>query len=194
VQKKKAPTQKPAIKPGKPEPELDHNSVLEIVDFIETYSRQLEVTPGVYSRLREEELRDLVLSLLNVNYPGSTGETFSKQGKTDLFLRAGGGGSLIVECKRWSGPKKYAEALDQLFRYLTWRHGYGVLLTFSTMRDMGACINAARGLIGQHESTVVGSVTGSSSRFSSRHIHPQDHAKQVEVFHLFADLAASPRA
>lgn len=191
---KKVLAPKPALKPGQPEPELERHSVLEIVSFVETYSRQLEVTPAVYSKLEEEELRDLVLSMLNVNYPGSSGETFSKQGKTDLFLRAGGGGSLVVECKRWSGAKKYGEALDQLFKYLTWRHSYGVLLTFSTNRDMTSCITAARDLIAKHATTVRESVSGTSSRFASRHIHPQDRAKQVEVFHLFTDLAVNTRA
>ncbi|MGD1931363.1 MAG: hypothetical protein ACFB12_20880 [Leptolyngbyaceae cyanobacterium] len=185
---------KPALKPGTPEPELDHRSVVEIVDFVETYARQLEVTPTVYSKLKEEELRDLVLSMLNINYPGSSAETFSKKGKTDLYLRSGGGGSLIVECKRWNGPKKYGEALNQLFGYLTWRHGYGVLLTFSTNRDMTACVTATKELIAKHPTVVPDSIRGCSSRFTSRHIHPQDRGKEVEVFHLFVDLSISPRA
>lgn len=194
IHKATALSPRPALMPGTPEPELDRRSVLEIVDFVETYSRQLEVTPGVYSKLEEEELRDLVLSMLNVNYPGSTGETFSKQGKTDLFLRdRGGGGSLIVECKRWGGAKKHGEALGQLFGYLTWRHSFGVLLTFSTNRNMSACIEAAREVVARHSSTVPSSVNGASSRFSSRHLHPQDRAKEVEVFHLFADLAVPSR-
>ncbi len=182
---------KPALRPGTPEPELDPKSVVEIVDFVETYARQLEVTPTVYSKLEEEELRDLVLSMLNVNYPGSSAETFSKKGKTDLYLRSGGGGSLIVECKRWNGPKKYGEALDQLFGYLTWRHGYGVLLTFSTNRDMTACITAAKAMVAKHPTAVLDSIRDISSRFKSRHIHPQDRDKEVEVFHLFVDLSIS---
>jgi hypothetical protein len=129
-----------------------------------------------------------------VNYPGSSGETFSKQGKTDLFLRAGGGGSLVVECKLWAGAKRYSDSLDQLFRYLTWRHGFGVLLTFSTNKDMTACIAAAKSCVESHPSTVNGSVGGASSRFASRHIHPQDREKDVEVFHFFVDLGLPPRA
>jgi hypothetical protein len=185
---------KPPLRPGTPEPELERDSVLEIVDFVEAYARQLEVTPNVYAKLEEEALRDLVLSMLNVNYPGSSAETFSKKGKTDVFLRAGGGGSLVVECKRWTGPKRYGEALGQLFGYLTWRHGYGVLLTFSTNREMSSCILAAKTQVESHGTTVTASVKGTSSRFSSRHIHPQDRAKEVEVFHLFVDLATAPQA
>jgi len=186
----KAPTNRPLSKPVAPEPELEREEVVEVVRFIELYARQLEVTPGVYSKLQEEQLRDLVLSMLNVNYPGSSGETFSKHGKTDLFLRPGGGGSLIAECKRWSGAKRYSQSLDQLFGYLTWRHGFGVLLTFSTTRDMIAAMTSARDVIAAHPSTVAGSVKAEgASRFASRHVHPQDRDKTVEVFHLFVDLA-----
>lgn len=189
VTKPRAVRTKPTLPPAIAEPQLERASVLEIVGFVETYARQLEVTPGVYSKLDEEQLRDLVLSMLNVNYPGSSGETFSKQGKTDLFLRAEGGGSLIVECKRWSGPKHYGDSLDQLFRYLTWRHSYGVLLTFCTNRDMTACIIASTKVVEGHTTTVGGSVRRVSSHFSSRHVHPQDRAKEVELFHLFVDLS-----
>ena len=185
---------RPALKPGRAEPELDRKQVVEMVSFLEAYSRQLEVSPAVYSRLEEEDLRDLVLGMLNVNYPGSSGETFSKQGKTDLFLKAGGGGSLIVECKRWRGAKTYSEALDQLFGYLTWRHSFGVLLTFSTNKDMTACIVAAKTRVQAHSSTVSGSVNGESSHFVSRHVHPQDREKDVEVFHFFVDLGVTPPA
>jgi len=194
VQPAKPRIERPVLKPGQPEPELDRNNVEGIVGFIETYSRQLEVTPVVYSKLGEEELRDLVLSMLNVNYPGTSGETFSKYGKTDLFLRPGGGGSLIVECKRWHGAKQYREALEQLFGYLTWRHGFGVLLTFCTNKDMTASVAAAKDAVNSHESTAPGSVIGTGSRFRSRHVHPQDRAKDVEVFHLFIDLSVSTRA
>lgn len=192
VQPSKLGVERPVLRPGQPEPELDLRSVEGIVGFIEMYSRQLEVTPVVYSKLGEEELRDLVLSMLNVNYP-TTGETFSKHGKTDLFLRPGGGGSLIVECKRWRGAKQYREALEQLFGYLTWRHGFGVLLTFCTNKDMTASVAAAKEVVRAHETTVGGSVAGTSSRFKSRHVHPQDRDKDVEVFHLFVDLSVGAR-
>jgi hypothetical protein len=171
------------------EPELVREDMLGVIRFVESYSRQLEVTPIVYSKLPEEALRDLVLGMLNVNYPGSTGESFSKLGKTDMLLRVGGEGSLVVECKKWRGQKSYGDSLVQLFGYLTWRHSYGILLTFCTGNDMTAVI--ARAITSMRDQASLASASvhhQSGSRFSSTHIHPQDRAKTIEVFHLFVDL------
>lgn len=174
------------------EPELRYSDVLGVIEFVEAYSRQLEVSPAVYSRLTEEDLRDLVLGMLNVNFPGSTGESFSKLGKTDMLLQIGGVGSLIVECKKWSGQKNYIEALAQLFRYLTWRHSYGVLLAFCTSKNMTSVVSGAKSAVGSHESLASAGLkeqSASAARFSSIHIHPQDPGKNVELFHLFVDLS-----
>jgi hypothetical protein len=187
----KAERKRPSIALSKRrEPELVRKDVLEVVDFVESYSRQLEVTPVVYKKLDEEELRDLVLGMLNVNYPGSTGESFSKLGKTDMLLRIEGDGSLIVECKRWHGQKSYGDSVGQLFGYLTWRHSYGILLTFCMTRDMTVTVdNAISSMSGQASLASGGVTRHSETRFSSIHVHPQDREKTVEVFHLFADLS-----
>ena len=162
-----------------------------LVDFIEQYSRQFEVTPKTYSRLDEEEIRDLIIGMMNTNYRGAaTAETFNKLGKTDIRLRVDPGNVLICECKYWNGPKAYAEAIEQLFGYLTWRESYGVLIAFCTRKDMTAAIAQAKKAIEMHGSYTNDSfATLSESRFSTRHKHPQDSAKSVEIFHLFFDLS-----
>ncbi len=170
---------------------LRREDVVALVDFIEQYARQFEVAPQTYARLVEEELRNLVVSMLNANYPGSaTAETFNKLGKTDIRLRVDEGNVLIAECKMWSGVKAYTDGLDQLFGYLTWRQNYGVFMTFSKNKSLSAVVDQAREAIQGHSSFVAGShVDHSPTRFSSRHRHPQDSAKLVEVFHVLIDLA-----
>lgn len=87
--------------------------------------------------MEEEELRDLLLGMMNANYPGTaTGETFRKLGKTDISFRVDAGYVLICECKFWHGAEEYANALDQLFRYVTWRENFGVLIHSCTRKDM----------------------------------------------------------
>jgi hypothetical protein len=174
-----------------PEPTLNREDVIALVDFIEQYARQFEVAPRTYQKMEEEELRDLLVGMMNANYPGSaTGETFSKLGKTDISLRVEWGSVLICECKFWSGAKGYGDALDQLFRYLTWRQNYGVLLHFCKLKDMTQGIAAAQRASSEHPSFTQASLhAASESRFSTRHVHPQDASKLVEVFHLFVDLS-----
>ena len=161
-----------------------------LVDFIEQYTRQFETAPERYASLGEEGLRDLLVGMMNARYLGrATGETFSKLGKTDISFRVDDGHALICECKFWKGSKAYAAAIDQLFGYLTWRHNFGVLIHFCTRQDMTRSVDAAKLATSEHASFAAQSlVAQGETRFVSRHSHPQDAAKSVEVHHLFVDL------
>jgi hypothetical protein len=89
-----------------------------------------------------------------------------------------------------AGGKKYGAALDQLFRYLTWRQNYGVLVTFCKSKDMTAAIRSAKQVMQEHPSWTAASLGEvSESRFVTRHSHPQDPERSVEVHHLFFDLS-----
>ena len=112
-------------KPGPAEPRLTPETVAEIVGLIDQSGRGFETAPGTYGKFEEEDLRNVLLGHLNSVFmaDAATGETFSKRGKTDICLRASGGAVLIAECKFWGGAKLYGATLEQLFGYLTWRHG-----------------------------------------------------------------------
>lgn len=170
---------------------LNRGDVVSLVDFIEQYAQQFEITPKSYQKMDEEEIRDLLVGMMNANYPGSTtGETFSKLGKTDISLRVDSGHVLICECKFWRGAKAYGDAVDQLFNYLTWRQNYGVLLNFCTLKDMTIAISEGKRATTEHSSFAPEELhVQSETRFTSRHSHPQDASKLVEVFHLFVDLS-----
>jgi hypothetical protein len=176
---------------AKSEPYLRREDAVGLVDFIEQYARQFEITPKTYSKMDEEEIRDLIIGMMNTNYRGAaTAETFNKLGNTDIRLWVDAGNVLICECKVWNGPKAYSEAIDQLFGYLTWRESYGVLIIFCKRKDMTAAIAQAKKAAETHPSYTSGSLTTSSaSRFSTRHKHPQDSAKSVEIYQLFIDLS-----
>lgn len=176
---------------AKSEPYLRREDAVALVDFIEQYARQFEITPKTYSKMDEEEIRDLIIGMMNTNYRGAaTAETFNKLGKTDIRLWVDAGNVLICECKVWNGSKAYSEAITQLFGYLTWRESYGVLITFCKRRDMTAAIAQAKKAAETHASYTRGTlITSSESRFSTRHKHPQDADKAVEIYHLFIDLS-----
>lgn len=165
--------------------------MIALVDFIDQYARQFEVSPRTYSQMDEEELRDLIVGMMNANYPGqATAETFNKLGKTDIRLQVDEGNVLVCECKWWGGGKAYGEALEQLFRYLTWRQTYGVLIFFCQLKDMSGAVAEAKRVTQAQPSFTAGSLTTQSeSRFSARHRHPQDARRSVEVFHILVDLS-----
>ena len=65
-----------------------------------------------------------------------------------------------------------------------------MLIAFCRLRDMSNAIASAREAILADPSITSGALRdSSSSRFVSRHIHPQDKGKSVEVHHLFIDLS-----
>ena len=182
--------EKPAAT-NKTEPVLNRSDVVALVDFIEQYTRQFEVAPRSYQKLAEEELRDLLVGMMNANYPGSTtGETFNKLGKTDISLRVNSGHVLICECKFWSGAKAYRDSIEQLFNYLTWRQNYGLLLHFCKLKNMTDAVSEGTRAITEHPSFVAGTLyKQSETRVRSRHLHPQDANNLLEIFHLFVDLS-----
>jgi hypothetical protein len=176
---------------GRSPPHLESADVAAFVDFLDDYGRQFETAPTVYSKLDEESLRDLLLGMANTNYPGhGTAETFSKLGKTDITWRTDEGHVLIIECKFWTGSQGYAAALDQLFRYLTWRQNYAILLTFCTRKDMTASMASAKDAMQGHTSFLARALPPiGPSRWTSAHRHPQDPLQQIEVHHMFYDLS-----
>lgn len=97
----------------------------DVLTIIYQVGKSWEKKPSVYQGKDEESLRDLLLTFLETRYEGTTatGETFNKNGKTDILLKYVDGTNLFIgECKFWHGASEFSKAINQLFdRYLTWR-------------------------------------------------------------------------
>jgi hypothetical protein len=175
------------------EPFLTSDAMTEIVALINQSGRGFETAPGVYSKLGEEDLRTIILGHLNAVFASSaaTGETFSVAGHADIVLNAPGGAVLIVECHYWDGAALYAQKIEQLFSYLTWRHTVAAMITFSRRRSLTGVMEEADRAIQEHQSYRSGFVARSETYRVSAHEHPTDPAKTVEVHHLLFNLASS---
>lgn len=70
--------------------------------------------------------------VLNNRFGPATGETFSRRGKTDIFIPWEGDerAVFIAECKWWRGPAAFSRAIEQLLGYLTWRDSRAALIVF----------------------------------------------------------------
>jgi hypothetical protein len=168
---------------------LEIGQVLTVIDVIDRTGREFETAPLSYSKLEEEDLRNIILSHLNTVFEGgATGETFSKTGKTDIYLVIPKGGILVAECKYWDGPKAYGEAIDQLFRYLTWRHTYAIVVTFSRNKDFSNVLVQAGRAIQGHGTYQAGFQKVADTHFESTHGHPDDPARTVDIHHLLYTL------
>jgi hypothetical protein len=129
------PAKLPTTEGFQPEPELAEDEYQNILSIIENMSFVMERSPSVFSRMREEALRDHYLVQLNGQYESATGETFNAAGKADILIRDGGANIFIGECKIWRGSNTIKEGLDQLLSYLTWRDTKAALIVFSRNKD-----------------------------------------------------------
>lgn len=113
-----------------PEPTLQDDTYQAIIRIIGDMGVEMERHPSIYYDKEEETLRDHFLLVLSSHFDSVTGETFNKQGKTDILIRHAGSNIFVAECKFWEGKKGYYAALDQLLSYLTWRDSKTALIIF----------------------------------------------------------------
>jgi len=179
------------VKPNPTLPEehvLDESKVDDIIDLLDNQAKNYEQTPRAVKDLGEENLRDLLLANLNSIFEGNaTGETFSRNGKTDIYLKISKGNILICECKTWGGKVLYAETIDQLRGYLTWRHNYGVIIIFVRIKNFTKVLKESRVAIQAHYSYLNGFRKVNDTHFVSNH-RLDDDEKTVKIHHLFYHL------
>jgi len=115
---------------------LDMEEYKYILRVLSDMSVAMERSPCTFRKLKEEEIRDFFLIVLNGHYEGrATGETFNGHGDTDILIRYEGRNVFIAECKIWDGEKKFRDGIDQLLGYTTWRDTKTAILVFSKKRD-----------------------------------------------------------
>lgn len=177
--------------PSASDQRLSSESVRQIADLIDLAGKGFEVARREFKKLGEEGLRHVIVGYLNAVFQCTavTGETFSKDGKPDLVVVVNGRAVLVGECKFWGGAALYAATLgDQLTRYVTWRQPIAVLVTFSTRSNLSGVLAEARRVTTEHASAKSAVSDRSETYFISRHVHPDDDEREMEVHHLFFNL------
>jgi hypothetical protein len=180
---KRTPLKRPA--PAAPAPVtrqrvLQDDVYQDVLRTIEQMGRAMERTPTA-AKLKEEELRNLILIVLNANYEGAVrGEVFNGKGKTDLLLNWEGDNAFIGECKNWTGPAKFREAIDQLLGYVTWRDTKAALILFIKKGAPTDVIAKARAEIGSHASHVRLKAAVSETRFDYILQSPDDPERHID--------------
>ncbi|MGH3951443.1 MAG: hypothetical protein ACRDSE_20375, partial [Pseudonocardiaceae bacterium] len=137
--------------PFKPKPAMSEQDYRAALEVPHNSRNALERSPSLVSKLKEEEIRDILLINLNAHFKGdAAGEVFNGAGKTDILIRVEDRNIFIGECKVWAGPSSMDEALEQLFNYLVWRDTKAAILLFIRNKDVTAVINKAVKKIEDH--------------------------------------------
>jgi len=140
-----------ADKGYKPEPTLPYPEYQDILQTIFDLGKMFERLPSTYMGKGEEDLRDHILLYLEPRYEGSaTGETFNKNGKTDILLRYQNSNVFIAECKFWKGSKAYLDTITQLLGYLTWRDSKAAVIVFVKNKEFSSVLEAVKAATPNH--------------------------------------------
>lgn len=181
--KKKTIIEKPksSATPYKPEPALDESIYKDILKICHDAGVEIERHPSIYQGKDEETLRDHFLMVLAPHFESTTGETFNKNGKTDILIRHENSNVFVGECKFWRGPKQHAETIDQLLGYLTWRDSKAAILYFIPTKQLEPVFDALRKTTPEHGCFVKDKGSFAQGWFDYRFHLPGDETRSVEV-------------
>jgi hypothetical protein len=193
---KKVDIPKPNVdKSGKytSEPTMTEEMYKDILNVIYNLGKSMEKKPSTYSSKDEEGLRDIFLLALETRYEGvtATGETFNKNGKTDISLKYSKDSSnlFIAECKFWHGASQFHDAISQLFdRYLTWRDSKTALILFVKNKDFSNVLTTINNEAKKHFYFVKEAGNRGETSFSFHFHLPADKNKivflEIIAFHF----------
>ncbi|MGY1946245.1 hypothetical protein [Nocardia asiatica] len=153
----------------------------DVVQTIEQMTLAMERTPTA-AKLKEEEIRNLILFVLNANYRGAAaGEVFNGDGKTDILLRWGSDNAFIGECKMWKGPSEFSKAIDQMLGYVTWRDTKAALIVFIRSGNPTEIMEKAKATLRDHSAFGSEAPSGSHTRADFVLRSPKDRQRLISV-------------
>lgn len=175
------------------EPMMANEMYSNVLKVIYDLGKSMERKPSTYKDKDEEGLRDQFLLVLETRYESATatGETFNREGKTDIILKYANDGSnlFVAECKIWHGASEFQNAIYQLFdRYLTWRDSKTALLIFATNKDFTKLLQTIKSETKLHHYFVKEAGSRGETSFSYIFHLPNDSEKmvllEIIVFHF----------
>ena len=162
---------------------LHDSTYQEILQTIHTAGRVYERLPSTYEGKDEEALRnDLILALEpRFEWASTTGETFSKAGKTDILIRYEKDIVFVAECKFWSGRKQHLETIDQIQRYLTFRDSKTAIIYFVNSKEIAAPLKAIQDFTQEHANFVAFRGAQDDTRFNFEFHLPGDRERIIQT-------------
>lgn len=175
--------------PFKPEPALDEKAYGEILGVMDNMTIMMERSPKAFAHMGEEQLRDHFLVQLNGLYEGNaSGETFNYSGKTDILIKYQGRCIFIAECKFWKGEKAFAETVDQLLGYLSWRDTKTAVVVFNRNQNLSAVLSKVQEAMAAYPYRKRGPEVKGETKFRYVCANPSDPAREIIVTVMVFDI------
>jgi hypothetical protein len=176
-----------------PEPVLIGKFYEHIVKLIRVWAKAIERTPAPFREMDEETLRAALLPMLNSHYEGgATGETFNAGGKIDILVRVEDRNIFIGECKKWKGENSLAEALNQIFKYSTWRDTKLALLLFVNRDNISDIVQKTKAWLQSSEQFSAWEESGDERELRCAMHWPTDPQVTATLHVSFVHLPSAP--
>lgn len=152
ITKKQAIMPKPvsSAAPYQPQPAVTDETYQAILTICRHTGMEMERHPSIYQGKGEEALRDHFIMVLSPHFQSTTGETFNNAGKTDILIRHENTNVFVAECKKWGGAKVFADTIDQILSYLTWRDSKAAIIFFVKTKDISVVLDQIEGEAAGH--------------------------------------------
>lgn len=174
----------PATRPAgwEPEPAMAMEVYEDVLRIIASMVEVIGRSPETFRTLDEEALRDHFLVQLNGQFDGgASGETFNREGKTDILVRANGKVVFVCECKFWGGPASVAGAIDQVLSYLSWHDTKAAVIVFHRGRNLSGVLQKIQDVLRNHAAYVEDIPFESAIGHRAVLSHPDDDEKRVTL-------------
>lgn len=159
--------------------QLQFERLIKSVQFL---TNDIQRRPEEYQGLKEENIRDRMLTPINVTFKGrGNAEAKNCKGKTDILVKTKDGlNEHIFELKVWDGIDTLKEAIEQLQGYLSWHNNYCGIIMFCYKSDFTSILKKVEQHLtnnfnfGKRESFI-------QNDFRFKLQHPTDKFKHIET-------------
>lgn len=161
----------------------------KIIKGLRYLTVDMQRRPDQFQGLKEENIRDRMLTHLNVIFKGrGNAEAKNCKGKTDILVRTKDGlNEHIFELKVWDGIKTLEDTFSQLQSYLSWHNNYSGAIMFCYKSNFTLILAQAEKYLIEHfsfdkrEKYI-------DNEFRFRLPHLTDEFKTIETHLIFINL------
>lgn len=161
---------------------VDQLQFERLIKSVQVLTNDIQRIPEEYQGLKEENIRDRMLTPINVTFKGrGNAEAKNCKGKTDILVKTKDGlNEHIFELKVWDGIDTLKEAIEQLQGYLSWHNNYCGIIMFCYKSDFTSILKKVEQHLtnnfnfGKRESFI-------QNDFRFKLQHPTDKFKHIET-------------
>ena len=178
--------------PPKLEPALEERRFEHILGIIRKQCLHIENHARTYTRMNEEERRNVILAALATHYDGFTAETDNQAGHTDILARHDERNVFICECKFWSGHVGFEQAIDQLFSYAGWRDTKLSIVMFVREKALTSLLKKAKTTLEANAQFVTWKEAASETELRATMHWPGDEERLADLNAFFVHTPRTP--